>query len=236
MIDQKDVFGNAIADYYLNSNTENIIVKSPDFQEDEIPISYLFRDFSSMPKIEQIALKTCKGKVLDVGCGAGSHSLYLQQNNRDVMAIDTSPKAISTCLKRGVQKASVIDFFNLKNQQFDTILLLMNGIGIVGKLEKLHLFFDQVKSLLNPNAQVLLDSSDLIYLYEGQEEEIKKSPFYYGEMEYEIRYQNYESEPFHWLYIDYNSLAFFAELHGFTIEKLLDGPHFDYLARLTLQK
>lgn len=235
MKNENDVFGNAIADYFAEPNSANIKVKSPDFEEDEIPVPYLFRNFEEMPKIEQKALQLCKGKTLDVGCGAGSHSLYLQKQNILVTAIDTSPKAIEVCIKQGIKNAKLKDFFEFKNEKFDSLLFLMNGIGIVGKLENMQAFFDQIKLLLKPDGQVLLDSSDLIYLHKGNEEEAKNSPFYYGEMEYQIQYETFKSATFNWLYIDFESLAFFAELYGFTAEKIMDGPHYDYLAKLTLQ-
>lgn len=230
---KNDVFGNAIADYLAKPNSANITVHSPDFEDDEIPVSYLFRNFSEMPKIEQKALQLCHGKVLDVGCGAGSHSLYLQNKNVHVTAIDTSPKAIETCMQRGIKYAKTIDFFELSSKPYDTLLFLMNGIGIVGKLENIHRFFDQVKLLLKPDGQVLLDSSDLMYLFEDTEEDVKDSPIYYGEMEYQTSYLKFTTESFNWLYIDFDSLSFLADLHGFKAEKIMDGSHYDYLARLT---
>lgn len=230
---KNDVFGNAIADYFAEPNSAKITVHSPDFEDDEIPVSYLFRSFSEMPKIEQKALQLCQGKTLDVGCGAGSHSVYLQKQKLNVTAIDTSPKAIETCKQRGIKNAEVIDFFELPATPFDTLLFLMNGIGIVGKLENIHSFFDQVKLLLKPDGQVLLDSSDLMYLYEDADEDIKDSPIYYGEMEYQTSYLKYTSGSFNWLYIDFDSLSFLADLHGFKAEKIMDGSHYDYLARLT---
>lgn len=230
---KNDVFGHAIADYFATPNQANIRVHSPDFEDDEIPVSYLFRTFAEMPKIEQKALQLCKGKILDIGCGAGSHSLYLQNKKLNVTSIDTSPKAIETCLKRGIKQAEVQDFFKLQKANYSTLLLLMNGIGIVGKLENMHQFFEQIKQLLKPDGQVLLDSSDLIYLFEDTEEDVKNSPIYYGEMQYQTSYLNYTSEAFNWLYIDFDSMSFLADLHGFKAEKIIDGTHYDYLARLT---
>lgn len=230
---KNDVFGHAVADYFAAPNSANIRVHSPDFEDDEIPVSYLFRTFAEMPKMEQKALQLCKGKTLDIGCGAGSHSLYLQNKKLNVTSIDTSPKAVETCLKRGIKQAEVQDFFKLQKANYSTLLLLMNGIGIVGKLENMHQFFEQIKRLLKPDGQVLLDSSDLIYLFEDTEEDAKNSPIYYGEMQYQTSYLNYTSEVFNWLYIDFDSLSFLADLHGFKAEKIMDGAHYDYLARLT---
>lgn len=232
MNSKKDVFGHAIAHYFARKTPAYIKVYSPEFDEDEIPVEYLFRSFENMPTLEQKALQLCQGKTLDVGCGAGSHSLYLQKF-MPVTSIDTSPLAIQVCKERGLKNAQVADFFTYHSTPFDTILFMMNGIGIVGKLEKLAAFFDKIKQLLSPNGQVLLDSSNLIYLFPENEEEAKSSPQYYGEMEYHTRYLHYQSDPFYWLYLDFDTLQCMAELHGFTAEKMMEGEHYEYLARLT---
>lgn len=142
----KDIFGNAIKAFYEENDRTDIVVHSPDFEDDIIPVEYLFRNFSQMPEIEQKALNLCQGKILDVGCGAGSHSLYLQQEkNLQVKAIDTSEGAIEIARKRGIENATCEDFFKLKDETFDTILMLMNGIGIVGELKKSQPFFQTFK-------------------------------------------------------------------------------------------
>src|SRR5690606_21671694 len=122
---------------------------------------YLFRSYDEMPAIEQKALDLAKGNILDVGCGAGSHSLYLQEKGFDVLGIDTSEGAIEVCKLRGLQKAECIDFLTLDNKQFDTILLLMNGTGIFQNLDNTSKYLQHLKSLLNPKGQILIDSSDL---------------------------------------------------------------------------
>ena len=160
-----EVFGQAVNDFYRQNKIQDIIVQANHFADDKIPVDYLFRNFEEMPELEQIALKKATGKILDVGACAGSHSLALQDLGENVTAIDLSEKTVETCQERGVKNALVCDFFDLENQQFDTLLLLMNGSGIVGKFSQLPNFFKQLKNLLSPKGQVLLDSSDLRYLY-----------------------------------------------------------------------
>lgn len=233
-----DIFGNAISDFFHHRKPENIIVRSSEFDDDEIPVEYLFRNFDEMPSLEKAALKRCRGKILDVGCGAGSHSIYLQEEkNLEVTAIDISEKAIETGKLRGLKKVCSEDFFQLNDEKFDTILFLMNGIGIVGKLTNLERFFQKLKTLLAPNGQVLLDSSDLSYLFEQTEDGgvwVDASKGYYGELEYKIAYKNEVSKPFHWLFIDFQTLKFASETNGFKCEMLQQGKHYDYLARLTV--
>ncbi|SDS13948.1 class I SAM-dependent methyltransferase [Christiangramia echinicola] len=226
----KDIFGTAIKAFYKENDPTDIIVHSPDFDNDIIPIDYLFRAYEDMPGVEQKALDLCRGKVLDVGCGAGSHALFLQnERNLDIKAIDTSPGAIEIAEIRGVKETVCQDFYEIENEKFDTILMLMNGSGIIGKLKNLNLFFEHSRTVLNEGGQILMDSSDLIYLFEDEKPDLEK---YYGELEYKLSYKNAESDYFDWLYIDARLLEEKAKEHNFRCEIIQKGEHFDYLAIL----
>ncbi len=227
----KDIFGTAIKAFYEDNDTTDIIVHSPDFEDDSIPIEYLFRNFENMPEIEQKALKLCKGRVLDVGSGAGSHALYLQNNkNLSVKAIDTSEGAIEIAKKRGLENAICEDFFKMKDEKFDSILLLMNGSGIIGNLNNLEHFFNHVQSMLTPGGKVIMDSSDLIYLFD---DELIESDKYYGELEFSLSYKGLKSDSFTWLYIAPELLMEHAAKHNFDCEIILTGDNYDFLASLS---
>jgi SAM-dependent methyltransferase len=230
-----DLFGKALFDYQTNNSPEDIITETNISEADEMDIAYLFRTYNEMPKIEKKALQLSKGKVLDVGCGAGSHSLYLQNDkNLEVISIDISENAIQTCLLRGLRNAKVQNVLDLENETFDTILLLMNGTGIFGTLSETPKYLQKLKSLLNPNGQILIDSSDIIYMFDENEDGSYQVPAdnYYGELTFTISYKNQTEEPFPWLYLDYNTLQNAAFANGFQCELVQEGEHFDYLARL----
>lgn len=234
---ENDIFGNAILDYQLGSYTEDIKTYSSLDEEDSIPVPYLFRTFKDMPPVEQQALKLCKGSVLDVGCGAGSHSLYLHEKGFDVTGLDHSPGAVETCKLRGIKKVVQTDLYDFKGQTFDTLLLLMNGIGIVGELKKLDKFFTHMKNLLKPGGQLLLDSSDIIYMFDEDEDGgywIPDTETYYGEVTFTMEYKKKKTDEFPWLYIDYNTLQRAAQSSNFSCELVSEGEHYDYLARLTV--
>lgn len=231
----KDLFGKAILDYQTGNNPENLITETSISEADELQVAYLFRHFDQMPLLEQKALSLCKGKVLDVGCGAGSHSLYLQQKGFDVTAIDRSPSAIKTCKLRKLNRcftSAVLDFNS--QEKFDTILLLMNGTGIFGQLNQMTVYLQKLKTLLAEGGQVLIDSSDLIYMYDQDEEGAYEIPAngYYGELSFILHYKGETEDPFDWLYVDYNTLQNAALANGLACELIMEGEHFDYLARL----
>ncbi|WP_406844580.1 class I SAM-dependent methyltransferase [Flavobacterium soyae] len=234
----KDLFGKAMYDFQTNNSPEDIITETSISEEDEMSVEYLFRSYDEMPKIEQKALQLATGKTLDVGCGAGSHSLSLQNDrNLDVTSIDISEKAIETCKLRGLKNAIVENILDFEGEKFDTIILLMNGTGIFGKLENCNMYLSKLKSLLNPNGQILIDSSDIIYMFDEDEDGGKWIPSeteYYGELTFTISYKGEKEETFYWLYLDYNTLQNAAIANGLKCELVMEGEHYDYLARLSI--
>lgn len=233
----KDLIGQAILDYQITQQPAVILTETDISEAEEMDVSYWFRSYKDMPELEQIALKQSKGKILDVGCGAGSHALYLQEKGLDVTAIDLSPKAIEACQLRGVQNTQCINILDLKDQQFDTLLLLMNGTGIFGRLIHITTYLTHLKKLLTDNGQILIDSSDLIYMFDEDEDGGKWIPMdnkdYYGELVFSVAYKGETEDAFPWLYLDYNTLQNAAHGSGLTCELVYEGENYEYLARLT---
>lgn len=233
----KDLFGKAILDYQTNNSPEDLITETNISEADVMDVAYLFRDFSEMPKLEQKALQLAKGKTLDVGCGAGSHALYLQDKRQlDVQCIDISPNAVEACRLRGVKKVEVQNILEIENDTFDTIILLMNGTGIFGTLKETTKYLQKLKSLLNPDGQILIDSSDIIYMFDEDEDGSYLIPAsgYYGELVFTISYKEETEDSFPWLYLDYNTLQNAAHGNGLNCKLIMEGDHFDYLAKITL--
>ena len=235
MNSKMDPMGRAIADYWKNKKADRLRVFSPMFEEDEIPLTTLFRNYENMPEIERKALDMATGRTLDVGVASGCHSLVLQKKGIDVTAIDISPLAVETMKDRGVQKVIEQDFFTLEGQQYDTILMLMNGVGIVGTLERLPKFFRQLDKILAPGGQVLCDSSDISYVFEDENGmiDIPDEMDYYGEQSFRMQYKDTIGEPFPWLYIDADTLKEQAAKNEYNVEVVAEGKHYDYLARIT---
>lgn len=232
----KDPMGNAITDYWKKKKASRLRVLSSMFDEDELPVAQLFRSFRQMPVLEQKALQLASGKILDVGAGSGCHSLVLQEAGKEVYPIDISPLSIQVMQERGLPQAALHDFFDSSSLtgKFDTILMLMNGSGIIGKLERIPFFFKRLEELLTPNGCVLMDSSDLRYLFENEDGsfDINLNADYYGEVDFQMKYKNIIGEKFDWLYIDFQTLSHYALQAGFQTEMLHEGKHFDYLVRI----
>lgn len=229
----KDIFGKALLDYQNGNYTEDLVTSTNISDDDTLPLPYLFRDYSEMPKLEQHALKLSKGTVLDVGCGAGSHSLWLQEKGLNVKAIDSSEGAIEVAKKRGVKHAELKPLLE-ETQTFDTILLLMNGTGIFQELSQVSKHLKHLKSLLNPEGQILIDSSDISYMYEDEDGGLwlDLNQSYPGELDYYLSYKGEKEDPMKWLYLDFETLKTACFTVGLECEKVMDGEHFDYLARI----
>ena len=231
----KDVMGQAIWDYYHDLNAENLLTETSISEIDDLPVSYLFRDFEEMNVIEQKALELSAGKTLDIGSGAGSHSLYLQNEKKlQVLALDYSPKSIEVCRLRGIENAICTDVLQYSGETFDTILLLMNGTGIFQSLEKIDHYLEKLDALLNENGQILIDSTDILYMYDRDEEGGVTVPanHYYGEVDYFMHYKLDTENPIKWLYLDFETFKRAAENNRFKIEKILQEDD-SYLAKLT---
>ena len=139
--------------------------------------------------------------------------------------------------ERGLNARLVNLYDESFDEKFDTILMLMNGTGIIGRLENIPSFFARMKQLLAPGGRVILDSSDLRYLYEEEDGSlmIDLADEYYGLLDYQMEYQGVVGEPFDWLYVDFETLTFYAEQNGFKTELIAEGEHYDYLAALSIK-
>jgi len=231
-----DIIGRACLDYHNKPDDSlHIEVWSNIAETDYIPVHHFFRRFDEMPELEQTALHNCRGRVLDLGAGAGTHALWLQEKGLEVWAAEISPGACEVMKQRGVRNIIREDIFQLTpERKYDTLLMLMNGIGMTGSVDNLKNFFRLADQLLAPGGQILVDSSDLRYLFMLDDGSIlvNLNSRYYGEVEYRMHYKGQKGRRFPWLFIDDQLLAHHAEKNGFRLTRLQEGSHYDYLARI----
>lgn len=234
----KDPMGAAIAEYHRTGRASTLRVFSSQFDEDEIPVDQLFRTYKEMPPIEQKALTLAQGRILDVGAGSGCHALALQEMGKEVTAIDISELSVEVMAERGVKDARAVDLYDERMaEKFDTILLLMNGSGIIGNIEGMERFFLRMKQLLASGGCIYMDSSDLKYLFEEEDGSyvIDIAGDYYGLVDFQMQYRQVKGESFDWLYIDFDTLSYYAKQYGFSAQIVCEGEHYDYLAKLWVE-
>ena len=234
-----DAMGNAIADYARTGKAAKLIMTSTMLDDDEMPVEVLFRTFDEMPAIEQEALRLAQGKILDVGAGSGCHALALQEMGKDVCAIDISLLSVDVMRERGVRNARAINLFDERLcDRFDTIILLMNGAGMMQRLDNMPDFFMRMRQLLAPGGKILMDGSDLIFLYENEDGtyDIDLNGDYYGQLDFAMQYKDIKGEPFDWIYIDFDTLSVHDKANGFTCRLVKEGEHYDYLAELQVMQ
>lgn len=231
---EDDIMGLAMFNYQNGIGETRLKVKCNKAEDETYDLSYFFRNYEEMPDTEKLALELVSGKILDIGCGTGIHAKILQDNGFYVKPIDISPYAIQLAHKKGLKNAVCRNFYDLKDEKFDTLLFLMNGIGLVETLDGFEDFFIKCDELLARDGQILFDSSDLIYLNEEEDGSFKinLNDAYYGEVEFQVEYDYMKGEPFPWLFIDFENLAYFAEQYGFKAELIFEDEHYNYLGRL----
>ena len=234
---ERDPMGTAISDYFNHRRADRLRVFSSQFEEDVIPVKELFRNIQSMPVLERTALQMATGRILDVGAGSGCHALALQEMGKEVCAIDISPLSVEVMKQRGVNDVRLTNLFDgTFTETFDSVLMLMNGSGIIEKLSNMPDFFRRMKCILRPGGCIWMDSSDLRYLFEEEDGSIviDLAGDYYGEIDFQMQYKDVKGEPFDWLYVDFQTLSLYASEYGFKAELVKEGKHYDYLAKLSL--
>ena len=231
--------GRALLDFHRGATSVQIMVHTDLWLDEPTPVEEFYRpDDQPLPELERTALGLCRGRTLDLGAGAGRHALELQGRGYDVTAIDVAPEAVEIMRERGVTDARHGDFTAVTGERFDTILLLMHGIGLVGTLAGLALFFDQAQHHLSKNGRIVFDSADLgIVMPEQFDDGLAEWRFgglYPGEVEYRLTYGDFEGEPYPWLFVDPVTLADRARAASLRSQVVARGARGTFLARVSI--
>jgi SAM-dependent methyltransferase len=225
----KDIHGQAILKYYKGDRNASLTVYNNYDIPEEMPVEVFFRDELDFTVIENLALIECRGKVLDLGSGAGAHSLVLQERGFDVYALENSPGCIEVMKQSGV-KNCVFEDLNIHHGKYDTLLVLMNGLGLAGQLALVPSFIEKCMSLLNVKGQLLIDSSDISYLYEDG---LKPPNPYPGDLSYQYEYNGSRGDWFDWVYVDQKSLRKICKSLQLNLEILFTDSNDQYLSCIT---
>lgn len=226
----KDLFGQALLDYHNQTFESPLLLHTEYGSPEKIPLERFFLDEYS--DLENFALEQVNGKILDVGAASGRHVLHLQNQGFDVTAMDVSVSCATIMKEIGIEKIITEDIYKYENQTYDTIIMLMNGIGISGSFEGLKKLLIHLKNVLKQTGQLFLDSSDISYLYEGNTLPMNK---YFGELSYQYEYKGVLGDSFSWLYIDHETLIDVADSTGWICQIIFEDETDAYLARLQMK-
>ena len=229
-------YGAALLAYFQGDTGTRLLVRRDDGQEVPLPVSHFFREPSQFTPIETAAIERCAGHVLDAGAGTGLHSLVLQQKGLRVTAIDLIHAAVGIMIRRGVKDARCVDLFDYEDKDFDTILMMGHGIGLVETIAGLDRFLTHAHKLLSKEGRVLLDSldvrvttdpSNLAYHRSNQQ-----AGRYFGEIRLQFEFQGYAGPYCGWLHIDAAILKEHAANAGWKCEVIIEEENGNYLAQL----
>lgn len=223
--------------YHQGDHTATIVVYD-DFERDEVPLSYFFRSPSDFPQYERTALDLCRGRVLDIGAGSGCHSLALQERGLEVTAIEIAPALVEILRERGVRDARVATWKSLRAEPFDTVLMMMNGLGLAETCSGLRKFLRHAHRLVRRDGQLLADSTDVrvrMDVEAGQTGALeRRDGRYVGDLHFQLEFAGRKGPPFPQLYVDAQTLIRSAREESWDCEIICpvdDSGH--YLARLT---
>jgi SAM-dependent methyltransferase len=229
--------GKALLDFHNGDTSAEILVHGDDGETDVVPVRVFFRGPSEFSALEEAALESCRGRVLDAGAGAGCHSLVLQDQGLSVCAIDIAPEAVEVMRRRGVKDARCADVFHFEGGPFDTLLLMMNGIGVVEDLAGLDRFLADADRLVAPDGQILLDSYDPEATDDPDDAAASRARVsagrYSGEMRFRLEYQGKKGPTLAWLFLGAALLAERAMKAGWNCDVIWREEEGHYLARLT---
>lgn len=228
----KDIFGQALLDFYRHTAKTPLLLHNEYGEPDTISLENFFSKDDRFSDLETFALSQVKGKILDVGAASGRHSFYLQKHGYDITAMDISASCCTIIKETGVKKIVNADIYDYENVKHDTILMLMNGIGIARSIAGLKKLLLHLKSLVSPSGFLLFDSSDVTYLYEGNPLPDEK---YFGQLTFHYEYKNEMSNRFNWLYVDQDRLMEVAYSSGWHCHIIFEDETDAYLARLQIK-
>lgn len=232
-----DAFGAALLDAAAGNRGLHFVERDDGLIEAMDASSYFAKQFH-WPDAEARAIKGISGRVLDVGAGAGRHSLVLQNRGCDVVALDVSSGAIQVCQQRGVHHTflgTVFDLLDTAPEPFDALILMGNNLALLQSLAKAKGMFDAMRELLRPNGVVvgtcldpyLTDDPDHLAYHESNRA-AGRPP---GQIRMRFRHRRIATEWFSILFLSPNELAELAARSGWEVIEVTE-PDPTYLAVL----
>ena len=228
-------FGAALRDYYRGDHDAMLSLCFDNGQVFPQPAGDFFRE-PRLYEMDAMALDLCRGRVLDVGGGAGIHSLCLQEQGFDVGAVDICPEAVAIMRDRGVRDVRLGEIMAFAGGPFDTLLMLGHNIGMLETLGNLAPFLNHARTLTAPGARILMDSVDVRIRDNVEARAYHQANIdagrYFGEMRFALEYAGTRGPLFGWLHVDSDTLAARAAEIGWRTTVVMQQPDGNYLAQL----
>ena len=167
MKDNRDAFGHELYDYLKDDAGRRPVMEIVERDDGYIDISggpkAYFSDYRHWPAHQKRAMKYARGRVLDIGCGAGRHSLYLQERGLDITGLDNSPLAIEVCKARGLKKTAVLSVNQINSRLgvFDTVLMMGNNFGLFGSFEGARRLLKKISKITSENGRIIAETNDV---------------------------------------------------------------------------
>ena len=228
--DHQDAFGHGIYDYFRGDDVDEVIEREDGYIDvSEGPKSYLSK-YDEWPKHVQSAIKHAKGRVLDIGCGGGRHSLYLQEKGLDVLGIDNSPMALQCCEEQGLKKTKLMSITQITKKlgTFDTIIMMGNNFGLFANAKRCRMLLRRFHTMTSPDAYIIAETMDVYQTQNNGHLEYqawnRKRGRMSGQIRLRVRYLKYCTPWFDYLIVSKPELEELLVGTGWKVKKHLNGP------------
>jgi SAM-dependent methyltransferase len=232
MKDHEDAYGHELFDYYTSGKSYEIIERDDGYVDISSGAKAYFAEQANWRSHEKQAIRLARGRILDVGCGAGRHSLYLQGRGHDVTGIDISPLAVKVCKLRGLKDARVMSITRVSSKlgTFDTILMLGNNFGLFGSMKRARWLLRRFRALTSGYARIIAESAHVYQTtnphhlaYHRRNRKRGRMP---GQIRIRTRYQTYTSPWFDYLLVSQDEMKKLLRGTGWHVERFIeaDGP------------
>lgn len=236
--EHEDAMGRAYLDYLNGRIDTNIIIDRDDGESERGAMGFAvyFSTYPDWPPRQREALEHVTGRVLDVGCGAGRHSLYLQEKGHDVVGIDESPLAIHVCKARGIRNAQALRFTQVSRalRPFDTIIMLGNNFGLFGSFKRARWMLRRLRGMTSPNARIIAETLDPYKtenpLHLAYHERNRQRGRMGGQIRLRARYEGYTSPWFDYLFVSEDELRDLLDGTGWRVGQLIRADEPAYTA------
>jgi SAM-dependent methyltransferase len=227
--DQQDAYGQLLYAHYQGEESQEIIERDDGYIDcSGKPVSY-FTTYEDWPAHYRAAMGYVQGRVLDVGCGAGRISLYLQDQGHDVLGIDNSPLALEVCRLRGLTKTSPtpLDRISSKLGMFDTILMLGNNFGLFGSPARAKHLLKNLYELTSYQGRIIAETNDIYQTQNPDHLEYHRNNQQRGrlagQVRIRVRFKKYQTPWFDYLFVSKAEMVEILEDTGWEVSRFIDA-------------